>query len=129
MAPAGICVVALRDGHCPVSGDCQTDQFRKRLGTSPLHDRSAVIFDSALADAQISSNVLARLTGENQFHDLALSNGQAREALLCGIVQSEQPEEQFFLFSKNMAFRALRSVADIVQDWSVDGAFKCSGRN
>jgi hypothetical protein len=88
-----------------------------------------VIFNSALADAQIGSDVLARLTGENQFHDLALSNGQTPKALLCGIVQPKQPEEQFLLFSKDMAFCALSGVTEALVDWSANGVFKCIWRN
>jgi hypothetical protein len=87
-----------------------------------------VIFDRALADAQIGSDVLAWMTGEDQFHDLTLSNGQVREPLLRGTVQPKQPEEKFFFFPKNMAFRALRSLADVMQDRPGNGSFKCIGR-
>jgi hypothetical protein len=48
-----------------------------------------MIFDGALADAEICSDVLAGMAGEDHFHDLVFPEGQAREALLCGIVQPE----------------------------------------
>jgi hypothetical protein len=88
-----------------------------------------VIFDGTLADAQICSDILARLPGEDQFHDLALSNGQARETYLCVGMQPEQPEEQFFFFPKHMAFCTLGGVTDVLQHWPIDCDFKCSVGN
>ena len=41
----------------------------KRFRAGSLHDRGAVIFDRALADAEIGGDVLAGIAGENHFHD------------------------------------------------------------
>src|SRR2546421_11427629 len=56
-----------------VGGERQADQRRKRVGPGLLHDGRAMVLDRALADAEIGGNVLARMTGEHQLHDLALA--------------------------------------------------------
>ena len=41
--------------------------------------------DGALADAKIRGDILARVAGENQFHDLALSRRQTRDVVRRGL--------------------------------------------
>ena len=42
------------------------------FGAGSLHDRSAMIFDRALADAEIGGDVLAGMAGQHPLHDVAL---------------------------------------------------------
>src|SRR5437762_11885948 len=63
-----------------VGGEREADQRRKRVRPGLLHDGRAMVLDRALADAEIGGNVLARMTGEHQLHDLALAPGQTGEA-------------------------------------------------
>ena len=63
-----------------VGGERQADQRRKRVRAGLLHDGGAMIFDRALADAEVGGDVLAGMAGEHQLHDLALARGQTGEA-------------------------------------------------
>ena len=40
-----------------------------------------MVLDSAVADAEVCGDILARVAGEDQFHDLALSRREARDAI------------------------------------------------
>ncbi len=42
-----------------------------------------MVLDRALTDAEVGGNVLARVTGEHEVHDLALAGGQARDGYGC----------------------------------------------
>src|SRR5271169_363217 len=57
-------------GAVPGCGKRQSGQGREGLRACLLHDRSAVVLDGALADAEIRSDILAGMAGENQIHDL-----------------------------------------------------------
>ncbi len=87
-----------------------------------------MIFDGALTDPKIRSDVLARMTGENQSHDLVFAGGQALETLLRRMLQPEHHEDEFLLLSENRAFCTFRCVADPVQDGCVRSASKASSR-
>ncbi len=54
----------------------QARERRKRLRTRSLHDRGAVVFNCALADAKVGRNVLAGLTGKHALHHFALTRRQ-----------------------------------------------------
>src|SRR5580693_8784261 len=51
----------------------QSRQRGQRLRPGSLHDRGAVVLDRPLTDAEIGSNVLARVSGEHPIHHFALS--------------------------------------------------------
>lgn len=48
----------------------------QRRSACPLHDRGAVVFNRALADFQISRDVLAGMARKNKVHDLLLPGRQ-----------------------------------------------------
>jgi hypothetical protein len=49
-------------------------RLRARLG----RNRGAMIVNGSLADAEVSGDVLCRVSGQNEVQDLMLSIGQAR---------------------------------------------------
>ena len=55
--------------------------FRKRLGTRLPCDGRAVVFDCALADPEIGSNVLAGVSHPDEVEDLTLACGQRLDTL------------------------------------------------
>jgi hypothetical protein len=61
-----------------------------------LHDRGAMVLNSALADAKIRGNNFVRLACENRFHDLALSLTEASD-LFC---RSLPPNQQLVLIPR-----------------------------
>src|SRR5580698_7890241 len=61
----------------------QSRQRGQRLRPGSLHDRGAVVLDGPLTDAEIGSNVLARVPGQHALHDVLLSRREAREVSRC----------------------------------------------
>ena len=59
------------------SRECQSRQRWQGFRPAFAHDRGPVVFDCALADAKIGSNILAGMTGEDQNHDLPLPRRQS----------------------------------------------------
>src|SRR3954454_3012107 len=53
-----------------IGGERQSDQRRKRVRASLLHDGGTMVLDRALADTEVGGNVLAGMAGEHQLHDL-----------------------------------------------------------
>ena len=73
----------------PGSRQRQLDQFRHRLHAGVPHDRTAMVLDSALADAKIGNCVLAGLTGEDAVHDLTFSRREFAKWLAASCRQSD----------------------------------------
>ena len=61
-------------------GERRTDQGRKGLRAGLAHDRRTMVVDRALADAEVGSDVLARMAGNHQVQDLSLTHGQAGDS-------------------------------------------------
>lgn len=59
---------------------CRADQRRKGFRAGLSHNSRAMVVDRALADAQISGNVLTGMAGEHQPQNLALAHSQAGNA-------------------------------------------------
>ena len=49
-----------------------------------------MVFDRALADAEVGGDVFAGLAGEHQLHDLALARGQASKVRCCRLPPNRQ---------------------------------------
>jgi hypothetical protein len=74
----GRCTLDLLIGAFPGGSKRQSGQCRERLRTGSLHDRGTMVFDGALADAEIRSDILTRVALQDHRHDLALSGGETR---------------------------------------------------
>jgi len=85
-----VCVERVLVGTIPGGGKRQTGQRRKRLRAGFLHDCSAMVLHSALADAEFRGDVLIGMAGEDQFHDLARSRSEARDAVRRSLPPGEQ---------------------------------------
>ena len=57
-----------------------------------------MVFDGALADTKIGSDVLVPVACQNQFHDLMLSGGKLREMDLGGPAHAEMSQDRFIPF-------------------------------
>ena len=60
-------------GAVPSGGDRQSGQSGNRLRAGLMHDRSTVILDGALADAELPGDNFIGSAGQDQFQDLLLS--------------------------------------------------------
>jgi hypothetical protein len=67
-----------------------------------------VIFDGALADVEIRSDILAGMAREHPVHDVMLPIGQACEALVGSFTQPEHLEDEFVSFAGDVAIGAHR---------------------
>ena len=63
-------------------GKRQSGQGGKRRHACPFQDRRAVVLDGALADAEVGSNGLTRMAGQDRLHDLALPRREAANSPL-----------------------------------------------
>ncbi len=59
-----------------------------------------MILDSALADAEIRSDIFVRMAGEDELHDLMLSRGEARNVIRGRLAQTELSVESFMLLDQ-----------------------------
>jgi hypothetical protein len=46
-----------------------------------MHDCGAMVLDGASVDAEIRGDILARVAGEDQLHDLALAGREALDTI------------------------------------------------
>jgi hypothetical protein len=65
---------------CSSRSERRAHKGRKGLRASLPHDGRSMIVDRALADAEIGGDVLARVTGEHELQDLALTRGETANA-------------------------------------------------
>src|SRR5271157_2726315 len=73
-------------GQIAAAVDCGVDQRRQVPGACFSANRGAMVFDGALADAEIGGDVLARVARDHEVHDLVLPLGQRGDA--CGNTRS-----------------------------------------
>ena len=59
-----------------------------------------MVLDRALAEAEIRSDILAGVAGEDQFHDLALSRSEPRDAIRCILSMGEQLAQNVLLLNQ-----------------------------
>ena len=59
-----------------------------------------MVLDRALAEAEIRSDILAGVAGEDQFHDLALSRSEPRDAIRCILSMGEQLAQNIVLLNQ-----------------------------
>jgi hypothetical protein len=58
-----------------------------------------MVLDRALADAEIRSDILAAVAGEDHSHDLVLSRTEPRDAIRCILSMGEQPTQNIMLLN------------------------------
>ena len=63
-----------------------------------------MIFDRALADPQIGRDILARMTGQNQIHDLMLARRQAGDVGSCILAPGREFSDVFRLLQRPRGF-------------------------
>ena len=89
-SPAGSCLFGGNRCGCyslaarfvaavPGSGDRQPGQCGNRFRAGLMHDRSAVVLDGTLADAEFPGDNFIGAAGQDQFQDLVLSRRQRRD--------------------------------------------------
>jgi hypothetical protein len=59
-----------------------------------------MVLDRALAEAEIRSDILAGVAGEDQFHDLPLSRSEPRDAIRCILSMGEQFAQNVLLLNQ-----------------------------
>ena len=59
-----------------------------------------MVLDRALADAEIRSDILAGVAGKDQFHDLALSRTEIRDAIRCILSMGKQLAQNILLLNQ-----------------------------
>src|SRR4029077_6342030 len=63
--------------------ECRSNKRRQRPREGLSHDRCAMVVDGPLANAEIGSDVLTWMSGENVIEDLPLAGRQACKACRC----------------------------------------------
>jgi len=59
-----------------------------------------MVLDRALTDAEIRSDILAGVAGKDQFHDLALSRTEIRDAIRCILSMGKQLAQNILLLNQ-----------------------------
>ena len=77
-----------------------------------MHDRGAMVFDRALADAEICGDILAWVAGEDHIHNPALLRCEFRDAIRGGGVPGGQFGRVLGLFKRALDAGEQFSAAD-----------------
>jgi hypothetical protein len=116
-------------GAVPSGGDRQSGQSGNRLRAGLMHDRSTVILDGALADAELPGDNFIGSAGQDQFQDLLLSGGQRRDTgrsgFSCGI-QCMHDRPRFSLQPADDAASELSRVPPAIQLPALPVRGRCS---
>jgi hypothetical protein len=62
-----------------------------------------MIFDGPLADVEIHGDILAGMACYDPLHDVMLTMGKTREALVCSFTEPEHLQDQFVSFARDAA--------------------------